>query len=81
MIFLIMQRNTGRKRINRKHWWIIGGTRYLTYYILRFKEESIPSIAKEFNILKKIESKEEKGFNFVNEIDYDDKKINVAECS
>jgi len=29
--------------------------------------------------LKKIESKEEKGFNFVNEIDYNDKKINVAE--
>lgn len=52
---------------------------YRWRYILRFKEGSIPSIAEEFNILKKIESKEEKGFNFVNEIDYDDKKINVAE--
>lgn len=48
-------------------------------YILRFKEGSIPSIAKEFNIIKKIETNEEKGFNFVNEIDYNDKKINVAE--
>lgn len=52
---------------------------YRWRYILRFKEGSIPSIAEEFNILKKTESKEEKGFNFVNEIDYDDKKINVAE--
>lgn len=52
---------------------------YRWRYILRFKEGSIPSIAEEFNILKKIESKEEKGFNFVNEIDYGDKKINVAE--
>lgn len=48
-------------------------------YILRFKEGSIPSIAEEFKILKKIESMEEKGYNFVNEIDYDDKKINVVE--
>lgn len=48
-------------------------------YILRFKEGSIPSIAKEFNIIKGIEKNEEKGFNFVNEIDYNDKKINVAE--
>jgi len=48
-------------------------------YILRFKEGSIPSIAKEFNIIKKIETNEENGFNFVNEIDYNDKKINVAE--
>lgn len=48
---------------------------YKWKYILRFKEGSIPSIAGEFNILKKIESKEEKGFNFVNEIDYDGKKI------
>lgn len=48
-------------------------------YILRFKEGSIPSIAKEFNTIKRIESNEENGFNFVNEIDYNDKKINVAE--
>lgn len=48
-------------------------------YILRFKEGSIPSIAKEFNILKNIESNEENGFNFVNKIDYNDKKINAAE--
>ena len=48
-------------------------------YILRFKEGSIPSIAEEFKILKKIDSVEEKGFNFVNEIDYDEKKINIVE--
>ena len=48
-------------------------------YILRFKEGSIPSIAKEFNILKEIDTVKEKGFNFVNEIDYDEKKINVVE--
>lgn len=52
---------------------------YRWRYILRFKEGSIPSVAKEFNILKKLESKKENGFNYVNEIDYDDKKINVAE--
>lgn len=48
-------------------------------YILRFKEGSIPSIAEEFNILKSIESNEENGYNFVNDIDYNDKKINAAE--
>ena len=48
-------------------------------YILRFKEGSIPSIAEEFKILKRIDSIEEKGFNFVNEIDYDEKKINIVE--
>lgn len=48
-------------------------------YILRFKEGSIPSIAKEFNILKEIDTVKEKGFNYVNEIDYDEKMINVVE--
>lgn len=48
-------------------------------YVLRFKEGSIPSVAKEFNILKNIDSVEEKGFNFVNKIDYDEREINVAE--
>lgn len=47
--------------------------------ILRFKEGSISSIAKEFNILKEIDTVKEKGFNFVNEINYDEKKINVVE--
>ena len=48
-------------------------------YILRFKEGSIPSIAEEFNIIKNIEINEENEFNFVNAIDYNDKRINVAE--
>jgi hypothetical protein len=52
---------------------------YKWKYILRFKEGSIPSIAEEFNILKNIESNEENGFNFVNDIDYKENKINAAE--
>ncbi len=60
-------------------------------YILRFKEGSIPSIAKEFKTIHKIEpkvleteeenEKEEitKLYKYVNEIDYYDKKINMVE--
>lgn len=60
-------------------------------YILRFKEGSIPSIAKEFNAILKIEPKElkikekdekeniAKLYKYVNEIDYCDKKINMVE--
>lgn len=61
-------------------------------YILRFKEGSIPSIAKEFQAIQKIEPKElkieqrlekeeiTKLYKYVNEIDYCNKKINIVEC-
>lgn len=60
-------------------------------YVLRFKEGSIPSIAKEFKIIQEIEPKELnineenenentlKLYKYVNEIDYRDKKINMVE--
>jgi len=60
-------------------------------YILRFKEGSIPSIAKEFKTIQKIELNELKIeeenekenifklYKYVNEIDYCDKKINMVE--
>jgi len=60
-------------------------------YILRFKEGSIPSIAKEFEAIQKTEPKEfkieqrlekeeiTKLYKYVNEIDYCNKKINIVE--
>lgn len=60
-------------------------------YIINFKEGSIPLLAKEFEVLKVIETQNHKTtrfqdkkivqeFNWVNDISYQEQKLNVLEC-
>lgn len=60
-------------------------------YIINFKEGSIPTIAKEFETLKTLDTKKHKTirfadkkvtqeYNWVNEISYMERKLNVFEC-
>nr|WP_239027734.1 transposase family protein [Sporosarcina limicola] len=53
---------------------------YKWNYMIRFKEGSIPSIAREFEALKKIEKENQsETICWVNEIAYKDRKLNVLE--
>ena len=48
-------------------------------FLLRFKEGSIKSIAREFNILKELEGDRNKNCKWVNEIGYNERTVNVIE--
>ena len=49
-------------------------------YLIRFKEGRIKSVAKEFSTLKVIEGKKNESCTWINEIDYNQSKINLIEA-
>lgn len=49
-------------------------------YIIRFKEGRIKSIAEEFQTLKKIKCESSGDVTWVNDISYNQRKINILEC-
>jgi hypothetical protein len=48
-------------------------------YIIRFKDGSIPTIAEEFRNIIKLQNSNGKDIKWVNEIDYNENKVNVFE--
>ncbi|MHB1393413.1 MAG: transposase [Clostridia bacterium] len=50
-------------------------------FLLRFKEGSIKSIAQEFNILKELDGDSNRNCKWVNEIGYNQRKVNVIETA
>ena len=53
---------------------------YKWEFLIRFKEGSIKSVAKEFNILKEIEGDKNESCKWVNEIGYNERTVNVIEA-
>lgn len=53
---------------------------YKWKFLLRFKEGSIKSIAREFNILKEFDGCRNKSCNWVNEIGYNQRTVNLIEA-
>ena len=52
---------------------------YKWEFLIRFKEGSIKSVAKEFNILKEIEGDKNENCKWVSEIGYNERTVNVIE--